>query len=212
MTDSTYEAGNIYRDPSLEVVSIRVIDDARLGKLCRAMGKVASDYLEQIREKHGPNLLSDLSSPRQFSAEDLEKRVQDSEKFNRRLNTAKEFIGRKIMDIIGESNRDPQRMAMYSKTAVFRDGEPVLYYEHWGTTDLDDSDRDPVEIQMFVGLNKHAETDVGKKLVDSVLGDILDENWGKMSPKDVPSEMSTLGTIPKELFEPFIRQETSSPQ
>lgn len=204
MAETYYEEGKLWgedRDPTLKWEGLRGLDDERLGKLLRALGKTASVYREAERSGHCPPF--EFGAEQDYSEEAEEARRKAYDRFVRHINVVDGHIGKVITGVIDYSNLDPNRMAMYKKSAIFKEGEPVLYWEHWGTDDLDDPGRDPVEFQMFVGLNGHLQTEAGRKLAHNILDTVLDGSM--ISPQGVPSGMSTFGTVPKEVFAPFVR-------
>ena len=208
MPDISFEEGKLWgegRDPTLKKEGLRGLNDERLGRLLRALSTTAGVYREALRSANCPPLYPGTDR----TEEEFEARAHKSEKFHRLMDAKDGFIGTTIAKAIEFSNIDANAMAMYSKTAVFKEDEPVLYWEHWGTDDLDDPSRDSVEFQMFVGLNDHLQTEAGKKLAHNVLVDVLDGST--ISPSGVPSGARTFGTLVPEVFEPFIKQVDPSP-
>ena len=207
MAGLSYDPGVLHgerRDPSLQWERVRGLDDLRLAKLAKALVKTAASYREHERSR--------LCPPDDYRDQSDEAYAERSKAYNRfcdRINGIDNFIGQKVVSMIGESDSNPNRVAMYSKSAIFQHGEqPLLYVEHWGTTDLDDSDRDAHEIQMFVGLNGHLKTDIGRRLAHSVLDSIFDGTM--MSESEIPGDLATFGTVPREVFEPFIRTDVAA--
>jgi hypothetical protein len=206
-SELSYDPGKLWgdrRDPTLQRESVKGLDDARLGRLLRGLGRTGAVYREAERSAHEPPELSRDDR----SDETFEERLRQSKEFHRHVNLVDGLIGATLVDVVAFANTDPNRWAMYSRDAVFKEGQPVLYYEHWGTEDLDDPGRDSVELQRFIGINGHLATEAGKTLAHSILDEVLD--GGGMSPGNVPTGSATFNTVPKEIFVPFIRAEPAS--
>lgn len=184
-------------EPIIEWISLRGMEDAKLGKLLRALGKTGAIYRETERAAHCP---SDTISRERGS----EAYHQEYVKFRSHLDKVDAYIGQVLTGAIQYANIESKRIAMYYHTAIFSDGEPVLYWEHWGTDDLDDPGRDPFEFQRFIGLGGSLQTDAGKKIAHSVLSSVLEDGYATISPSEVPNNAQTFGTAPPELFAPFV--------
>lgn len=202
-----FEEGKLWgedRDPTLKWENLRGLDDERLGKLLRALGRAAAVFQEAERSANCPSInLMDLDKEK--TEEEREAEDQRREKSQMHISRVNGFIAKAITGVIAYSDIDPNAMVMQNKSAIFKNGEPVLYLENWQTGDLHEPDRKFVELQMFVGLNDHLQTDAGKKLAHNALGAVLGGSF--LSFSGVPSAaMGTLGTVPEEVFAPFARE------
>jgi hypothetical protein len=187
------------RDPSLQWVPVMGMGNAPLGALCRAMGEASSRYLRQEQREHLVPMI-DFGTA---TDKDLARHRRDLERSHDQMTTLRLFAAEKITEMITYSGIESEYPALYSKTAIFRAHEPVLYFEHWGTEDLDEPESDPVEIQMFVGLNHYTKTGVGIVTASGVLRELVGDSG--MSRTMVPDRLKTFGTINPQLFEPFVR-------
>jgi hypothetical protein len=187
-----------HKDPGLLWVPVMGMEDARFGRLCRAMGDVTSRFVQAEHTAHQPPMLDHgAASDEQFDAH-----RKELARFHESMRTLKVFTGDKLREMITYSSITSDYPALYSKTAIFRVDEPVLYFEHWGTEDLDEPGRDPVEIQMFVGLNGYTQSLIGNVTAHNVLRSLVGDHG--ISRSAVPDRLKTLGTVNQLVFDPFI--------
>jgi len=187
------------KDPNLIWVPVMGISDKRLGALLRGMGAVTARYVQAEHTEHLPPMIN----WEEATEDSLAAHRRQSSKFTDRMRIVKVFAGDKIREIISDASMDPSRTALYNKTVIFGQDEPLLYFEHWRTDDLGEPDRDPVEIPMLVGLNDYAKTGIGNFTAHGVLKRIVGD-YG-MSRSSIPDRDHTFGTINPQLFEPFVR-------
>ncbi len=187
------------KDPNLLWVPVRGISNTRLGALLRGMGSVIGRY---VQAEHTKNLPAPINWAKEVTPSTTTQHSYSTRRFSEHMRTVKVFAGDKIREIIAEADADAERPALYNKTAIFAQDVPVLYFEHWGTEDLGEPERDPVEIQMFVGLNDYTKTQIGNFTAHGVLKRIVGD-FG-MSRSSVPDHDHTFGTVNPQLFEPFV--------
>jgi hypothetical protein len=180
--DSGYTAESVYR-----------LDNEDLGKLLRALGGVASIYREFKRA-------GIFAEPRTWTV-GLDG-LTDNEKRRAEVDIVDAEIGKFLFSVIEYANIEANSLVMHEKRVAFKNGEPILYWEFWGTGDLDDPSRAEYEIQKFIGLNGALDTDEGAAIARGILDDLLDGST--LLPRDIPSEFDTLGTVPQHILDEFI--------
>lgn len=192
------------RDTRLETYGVRSMGDERFGKLIRALGQAVDDLIVAKI----PDLGSFPTRSAVPDAVERERILESQRKARQKHVKLQNQHAQQLREIINFANMDPRAPAMYAKEAVFENDTPVLYFEYWGTEDLDEPDRDSVEFQALVGLNGYMDRSEGPVLVRSVIEQIYDTytGWGpaRMSAHSVPGELATLGTIEPVVFEPIV--------
>lgn len=204
MTDHEYKPGKLWgedRDRSYELKSVHGVDDETLGKLCRAMGRLAAGYREKERQKALPHHMRLDSDAAVDSDDKFGKRQEDYRRFSSRMKLVDEVVNEQLFKVVERSLIDPKKFAMISTTVLLKDSEPVLYYEHWGTDDLDDPAMDSVEVQAFMSFDGFVQTEEGAYVAFQVLDNLFE--CYSMSEKGIPGDMETFGSAPKEVFEPM---------
>ncbi|GEM_PF-5142224 len=194
-------------DSSLSYARLSELNNFRLGRFCRALGQLASDFRESERETHRAAYLSVESEyPHPWCGAALAAVSTAHKLFFDQLEAVDDRISGTLAEIMYLIGQDPALYHDSDTSVTFRNGEPIILCKILSASpDVETEDRHTIE-HMF-GFGEYMQTEAGLNLARHHVDGAL---HGRSMPAEaMPNKWQTFGSLPLAVFEPFVR---SAPQ